>query len=202
MASFSLSPDLYVFNGMKVFTNLDEKHPEWPWVCFPQPLNPITFKTASNDPNRQMAFLSLNMWPLSENYKNAIRRSVMEKGNSNPRIPTHELCFNFPVEYIKKVAKSLPKLVEQVKEQFKETDPDIVNQDPTDENTHLFKAIRNRMNKRIALVYQPQLQQQPSPYVQQNYAAASAATGYVAPTEENTDPFAGNTYNEEDDLPF
>lgn len=202
MASFSLSPDLYVFNGMKVFTNLDEKHPEWPWVCFPQPLNPITFKTASNDPNRQMAFLSLNMWPLSENYKNAIRRSAMEKGDSNPRIPTHELCFNFPVEYIKQVVKSFPKLVEQVKEQFKETDPDIVNQDPTDENTHLFKAIRNRMNKRIALVYQPQLQQQPSPYVQQNYAAASAATGYVAPTEENTDPFAGNTYNEEDDLPF
>lgn len=202
MASFSLSPDLYVFNGMKVFTNLDEKHPEWPWVCFPQPLNPITFKTASNDPNRQMAFLSLNMWPLSENYKNAIRRSAMEKGDSNPRIPTHELCFNFPVEYIKQVAKSFPKLVEQVKEQFKETDPDIVNQDPTDENTHLFKAIRNRMNKRIALVYQPQLHQQPSPYAQQNYAAASAATGYVAPTEENTDPFAGNTYNVEDDLPF
>lgn len=202
MASFSLSPDLYVFNGMKVFTNLDEKHPEWPWVCFPQPLNPITFKTANNDPNRQMAFLSLNMWPLSENYKNAIRRSVMEKGDSNPRIPTHELCFNFPVEYIKQVAKSFPKLVEQVKEQFKETDPDIVNQDPTDENTHLFKAIRNRMNKRIALVYQPQLHQQPSPYAQQNYAAASAATGYVAPTEENTEPFAGNTYNEEDDLPF
>lgn len=202
MASFSLSPDLYVFNGMKVFTNLDEKHPEWPWVCFPQPLNPITFKTASNDPNRQMAFLSLNMWPLSENYKNAIRRSAMEKGDSNPRIPTHELCFNFPVEYIKQVAKSFPKLVEQVKELFKETDPDIVNQDPTDENTHLFKAIRNRMNKRIALVYQPQLHQQPSPYAQQNYAAASAATGYVAPTEENTEPFAGNTYNEEDDLPF
>lgn len=202
MASFSLSPDLYVFNGMKVFTNLDEKHPEWPWVCFPQPLNPITFKTASNDPNRQMAFLSLNMWPLSENYKNAIRRSAMEKGDSNPRIPTHELCFNFPVEYIKQVVKSFPKLVEQVKEQFKETDPDIVNQDPTDENTHLFKAIRNRMNKRIALVYQPQLHQQPSPYAQQNYAAASAATGYVAPTEENTEPFAGNTYNEEDDLPF
>ena len=156
MASFSLSPDLYVFNGMKVFTNLDETHPEWPWVCFPQPLNPITFKTASNDPNRQMAFLSLNMWPLSENYKNAILRSAMEKGDSNPRIPTHELCYNFPVEYIKQVVKSFPKLVELVKEQFKETDPDIVNQDPTNENTHLFKAIRNRMNKRIALVYQPQ----------------------------------------------
>ena len=70
------------------------------------------------------------------------------------------------------------------------------------QNPNLFKAIRNRMNKRIALVYQPQLQQQPSPYAQQNYAAASAATGYVAPTEENTEPFAGNTYNEEDDLPF
>lgn len=202
MASFSLSPDLLGFNGAQVFTNLDEKHPDWPWVCFPQPLNPITFKTAKNDPNRQMAFLSLNMWPLSENYKNAIRRSAMEKGDSNPRIPTHELCLNFPVETIKQFITAFPKLVEQVKEQFKTTDPDIVNQDPTDENTHLFKAIRNRINKRVALVYQPQLQQQPSPYVQPTFAAAGAATGYVAPAEAPVPVFGEYDPANEADLPF
>lgn len=202
MASFSLSPDLLGFNGAKVFTNLDEKYPEWPWVCFPQPLNPITFKTAKNDPNRQMAYLSLNMWPLSDNYKNAIRRSAMENGDSNPRIPTHELCLNFSVEYIKHAAKTFPKLVEQVKEQFKATDPDIVNQDPADENTHLFKAIRNRMNKRIALVYQPQLQQQPSPYTQPTFAAAGAATGYVAPAESSGVDLGGYNPAEDEDLPF
>lgn len=202
MASFILSPDLLGFNGAKVFTNLDEKYPEWPWVCFPQPLNPITFKTAKNDPNRQMAYLSLNMWPLSENYKNAIRRSAMENGDSNPRIPTHELCLNFSVEYIKQVAKTFPKLVEQVKEQFKTADPDIVNQDPADEKTHLFKAIRNRLNKRIALVYQPQLQQQPSPYAQPTFAAAGAATGYVAPAESSGVDLGGYNPAEDEDLPF
>lgn len=149
-----------------------------------------------------MAFLSLNMWPLSENYKNAIRRSAMENGDSNPRIPTHELCLNFSVEYIKQAAKTLPKLVEQVKEQFKATDPDIVNQDPADEKTHLFKAIRNRLNKRIALVYQPQLQQQPSPYAQPTFAAAGAATGYVAPAESSGVDLGGYNPAEDEDLPF
>lgn len=201
MASYSLSPDLFGMNGTKVFTNLDEKHPDWPWVCFPQPLNPITFKAAKNDPNRQMAFLSLNMWPLSENYKNAIRRSAFEQGDNNPRVPTHELCLNFPIETIKQFAKVFPKLVEQVKEANKERDPEIVNQDPTDENTHLFKALRNRLNKHIALVYQPQLQQQPSPYTQPTFAAAGAATGYVAPAE-GTDPLAGFTDADVGDLPF
>jgi hypothetical protein len=201
MASYSLSPDLFGMNGTKVFTNLDEKHPDWPWVCFPQPLNPITFKAAKNDPNRQMAFLSLNMWPLSENYKNAIRRSALEQGDNNPRVPTHELCLNFTIETIKQFAKVFPKLVEQVKEANKERDPEIVNQDPTDENTHLFKALRNRLNKRIALVYQPQLQQQPSPYAQPAFAAAGAATGYVAPAE-GTDPLAGFSDADVGDLPF
>ena len=108
---------------------------------------------------------------------------------------------NFPIETIKQFAKVFPKLVEQVKEANKERDPEIVNQDPTDENTHLFKALRNRLNKRIALVYQPQLQQQPSPYAQPTFAAAGAATGYVAPAE-GTDPLAGFSDADVGDLPF
>ena len=79
--------------------------------------------------------------------------------------------------------------------------PDIVNQDPTDENTHLFKAIRQRMNKRLAMLYQPQATQQPSPYATPNVGVAGAVTGYVAPAE-NTDPLAGYTDADVGDLPF
>ena len=88
-----------------------------------------------------------------------------------------------------------------MKEAQKERDPDIVNQAPTDENTHLFKAIRQRMNKRLAMLYQSQSTQQPSPYATPNVGVAGAATGYVAPAE-STDPLAGYTDDDVDDLPF
>ena len=201
MSSFKKFPDLLGLYGPKVVTNLDEKFPDWAWVCIPLPLNPITIKKSKKDPNKQMAFLSTVIWPLSENYKNAIRRSALERGDNNPQIPTHEECLNFPIEQIKQIAKAFPRLVEEVKEANKERDPEIVNQDPLDENTHLFKALRNRLNKRISLVYQPQLQQQPSPYAQPTFAAAGAVTGYVAPAE-GTDPLAGYTDADVGDLPF
>lgn len=108
---------------------------------------------------------------------------------------------SYSVDYIKAVAQKFPKLVEQVKESNKERDPEIVNQDPTDENTHLFKDIRQRMNKRLAMLYQPKTTQQPSPYATSNVGVAGAVTGYVAPAE-NTDPLAGYTDVNEDDLPF
>lgn len=202
MSNFGPQPDLLILNGVKVVTHFDEKHPDWPWICIPQPLNPITFKTAKNDPNRLMAILSLNMWALNENYKNAIRRSAMERGDSIGQIPTHELCLNFPVEMVKLFIKLYPKLVEEAKEKFKATDPDIVNQDPTDEKTHLFKAIRNRLNKRLSLVYQLQQQQQPSPYALPTFAAAGAVTGYVAPANPNGVDLSGYTPADDEDLPF
>lgn len=202
MSNFIPKPDLLILNGAKVVTNFDEKHPDWPWICIPQPLNPITFKTAKNDPNRLMAILSLSMWTLNENYKNAIRRSVMERGDSNVNIPTHEMCLNFPVETIKLLIRVFPKLVDEVKEQFKTTDSDIVNQDPTDENTHLFKAIRNRLNKRLTLVYQYQQPQQPSPYALPTFAAAGAVTDYVAPANPNGVDLGGYNPAEDEDLPF
>lgn len=200
MSSAKKFPDLFALYGPKILTNLDEKFPDWPWVCIPLPLNPITYKKSKKDPNKQMAFLSTAIWPLSENYKNAIRRSALERGDSNLPIPTHEECLNFPIEQIKQIIKAFPRLVEQVKEANKERDPDIVNQDPTDENTHLFKAIRHRLNKRLSLVYQIQ-QQQPSPYALPTFAAAGAVTGYVAPAE-GTDPLAGYTDADVGDLPF
>ena len=200
MASYNGNIDLLSLNGAQVLKGIDAKNPERVYVCIPAGLNEIKVEQSPKDPNRTLAKLRVNIWPLNEQYKAKVRQSSMERGNSNVTVPTHEMQMSFSADFIKDIVRKFPKLVEQVREANKERDPDIVNQDPTDENSHLFKAIRQRMNKRLAMLYQPQATQQPSPYATQNVGVAGAVTGYVAPAE-NTDPLAG--YNpEDDDLPF
>lgn len=146
--------------------------------------------------------MRVNIWPLNENYKNTVRRSAKERGDTNVTVPTHEMQMSFSVDFVKVAVKKYPKLVEQVKEANKDRDPDIVNQDPTDENTHLFKAIRQRLNKRLAMLYQPQPPQQPSPYATSNVGVAGAVTGYVAPAESSGVDLSGYNPAEDEDLPF
>ena len=201
MASYSGNIDYLAPNGVKVLKGIDNYNPERVYICTPLDVNEIKLERHPQDPNRMVAKMRVNIWPLSENYKNVVRRSAQERGNANVSVPTHEMQMSFSVDYIKAVAQKFPKLVEQVKEANKERDPDIVNQDPTDENTHLFKAIRQRMNKRLAMLYQPQATQQPSPYATPNIGVAGAVTGYVAPAE-GTDPLAGYTDADVGDLPF
>ena len=200
MASYSGNIDLLSLSGAQVFKGIDAKNPERAFVCIPISANEIKVEAAANNPQRMLAKMRVNIWPLNEQYKNRVRQSAQERGNTNVNVPTHEMQLSFSTEHIKTVVKMFPKLVEPVKEANKERDPDIVNQDPTDENSHLFKAIRQRMNKRLAMLYQPQ-PTQPSPYQQPTYAQAGSATGYVAPAQGTESDFAG--YNpEDDDLPF
>nr|DAR58921.1 MAG TPA: Single-strand binding protein-strand binding protein, DNA BINDING.8A [Caudoviricetes sp.] len=200
MASYSGNIDLLSLSGAQVYKGIDAKNPERAFVCIPIAANEIKVEAAANNPQRMLAKMRVNIWPLNEQYKNRVRQSAQERGNTNVNVPTHEMQLSFSTEHIKTVVKMFPKLVEQVKEANKERDPEIVNQDPTDENTHLFKAIRQRMNKRLAMLYQPQ-PTQPSTYQQPTYAQAGAATGYVAPAQGAEPDFAG--YNpEDDDLPF
>ena len=201
MASYNGNIDLLSLNGAQVFKGIDTKNPERVYVCIPADLNEIKVEQAPKDPTRTLAKMRVNIWPLNEQYKAKVRQAALERGDSNVTVPTHEMQMSYSVDYIKTVAQKFPKLVEQVKEAQKERDPDIVNQDPTDENTHLFKAIRQRMNKRLAMLYQPQSTQQPSPYATQNVGVAGAVTGYVAPAQGTESDFVG--YNpEDDDLPF
>lgn len=200
MASYNGNIDLLSFNGAQVLKGIEQQSPERVYVCIPVDVNEIKLEQHPQKPDRTLAKLRINIWPLNENYKNAARRSALERGNTNFVVPTHEMQMSFSTEYIKFVVQKFPKLVEQVKEVNKERDPDIVNQDPTDENTHLFKAIRQRMNKRLAMLYQPQPTQQPSPYATPNVGIAGAATNYVAPAEKSEDPFEGNSFG--NDLPF
>lgn len=202
MASFNGSIDLLALNGAQVFTGIDPKNPTRAFVCVPVDLNEIKLTTSRNDATKQIAGLRVNIWPLNEAYKNAVRRSAQERGDSNVNVPTHEMQISFTTEYVKDIAKAFPKLVEQVREQNKERDPGIVTQNVQDENSHLFKALRNRMSKRLAMLYQPQSNGQTTAYPQQAYNVASNATAYVAPANnENTQPQWGESFNEED-LPF
>ena len=203
MASYNGNIDLLSLNGAQVFKGIDKNNPERVYVCIPADLNEIKVEQAPQDPTRTLAKIRVNIWPLNEQYKAKVRQVALERGDSNVTVPTHEMKMSYSLDYIKAVVQKFPKLVEQVKEANKERDPDIVNQDPTDENTHLFNAIRQRMSKRLAMLYQPQATQQPSPYATQNVGVAGAATNYVAPAEASNDPFAGNTYGADDDaLPF
>lgn len=200
MASYNGNIDLLSLNGAKVFTGIDQKYPNRAYVCVPIDLNDIQIRAAKNDANRQLATLRVNIWPLNEQYKAKIRQSAQERGDSNVNVPTHEMQMSYSVDYIKGVCKAFPKLVEQVKESNKQRSPEIVTQDAQDENTHLFKLIRQRMNKRLAMFYQPQQTQKPSVYPQQNFASAGVASMYVAPADPEHQQWGENF--KEEDLPF
>lgn len=203
MASFNGSIDLLALNGAQLFTGIDKKNPDRAFVCVPVDLNEIRLTTSRNDANKQIAGLRVNIWPLKEEYKNAVRRKAQERGDNNVNVPTHEMKISYTTEYVKYIAKSFPKLVEQVKEQNKERDPNIMTQDAQDENSHLFKALRNRMNKRLAMFYQPQITPQQTSYQQPAFAQAGTATAYVPPanSEQTSQPQWGENFNESD-LPF
>jgi hypothetical protein len=203
MASFNGSIDLLALNGAKVYTGIDQKNPNRAFVCIPVDLNEIKIITSRQNAEKQIAGLRVNMWPLNEQYKNKVRQSAIERGDQNVNVPTHELQINYSVDYVKAIAKAYPKLVEDVKEQNKQRDPDIVNQDAQDENTHLFKALRNRMNKRLAMMYQPQQTQQTAYQQPQSYQPAGQVSAYTAPVDASTDPFTNmDTSGWNNDLPF
>lgn len=202
MASFNGNIDLLSLNGAQVFTGIDKNKPQRAYVCIPVDLNEIKVEPAPNNAQRTLAKLHVNIWPLNEQYKAKVRQSALERGDTNVSVPTHEMQVSFTTDYIKSAIDTFPKLVEQVKEANKANTPDIVNQDPKDETTRLFKAIRSRMNKRLAMLYQPlSTMQSQSAYQAPSYAQAGTATAYTPPAE-NTDPLAGYTDADVGDLPF
>lgn len=204
MASFNGNIDLLSLNQAQVLTGIDQSKPSRPYVCIPLDVNEIKYETsrttasASVESQKMVAKLRVNIWPFSDAYKDTIRRRAAERGDNSASVPTHEMQINFSTDYIKSIIKAFPKLVEQVKEANKERYPDIVNQDPADENTALFKAIQRRMNKRIASLYQPQPKTQQSAVAPQYNAFQGQTAVYVPAAAE--DPFSASW--EDSDVPF
>lgn len=205
MASYKGNIDLLSLNGAKVIVGVNGEKDNRPYLLIPCDLNEIRLEAAKNDASKQTAKLRVQIWPFSESYKAAARRGNLERGDGEGDIATHEMRMNYSVDYIKAVAKNFPKLVDQVKEAGKEKDPEIVNQDYNDENSHLFKAIRNRMNKRLAQLYQPKPTNQSSAYTPSATTAnLNSATGWVPPSDGSTPDYSGMPgYNDPNsDLPF
>lgn len=203
MASYNGNIDLLSLNGAQVFTGIDQKNPGKAYVCIPVDLNDIRVESVNSGAQgtlRTVARLRVNIWPLNEQYKARVRQTSLERGDSNVSVPTHEMQISYSTDFVKHAARSLPKLVEEVRKANAEHHPEFAAQDPTDENMPLFKAIRSRMNKRIAMLYQPQTAQQPSPYQSQaaGYAQAGGASVYT-PTAATGGAFE---FEPDEDLPF
>lgn len=201
MGNRSGNIDLLSLNEAGIYTGIDKNRPERTWICAPTDVNEIIVKNSPYD-NRPMALLRVAIWALNEAYKAKARQSAQERGDENVSIPTHELQHSFSLEYIKTAIKCFPKLPKEVIEANKDTHPEFAEQDPSDENTPLFKAIRRRMNKRMGMLYQPKTALQPSPYAQPTFAAAGAAVGFVAPAEASGTDLSGYNPAEDEDLPF
>lgn len=203
MASYNGNIDLLSLNGAQVFTGIDQKNPGKAYVCIPVDINDIRVESVNGGAQgtpRTVARLRVNVWPLNEQYKARVRQSSLERGDSNVSVPTHEMQISYSTDFVKHAARSLPKLVEEVRKANAERHPEFADQDPTDETQPLFKAIRNRMNKRIAMLYQPQTAQQPSPYPNQaaGYAQAGGASVYT-PVAATVGAFE---FEPDEDLPF
>mgnify|MGYP006878147251 FL=1 len=104
MASYNGSIDLLALNGAQVMTGVDQKNPQRAYVCIPVDFNEIKLTVSRNDPGKQIAGLRVNIWPLNENYKNAVRRSAQERGDANVNVPTHEMQMSYSTDYVKYIA--------------------------------------------------------------------------------------------------
>ncbi len=205
MASYNGNIDLLSLNGAQVFTGIDQKNPGKAYVCIPVDLNDIRVESVNSGAQgtlHTVARLRVNIWPLNEQYKARVRQSSLERGDSNVNVPTHEMQISYSTDFVKHAVRSLPKLVEEVRKANAERHPEFSAQDPTDENMPLFKAIRSRMNKRIAMLYQPLTAQHPSPYPNQaaGYAQAGGASAYTPPAA--TEGAYMPEFEPDEDLPF
>lgn len=203
MASYNGSIDLLSLNGAQVLTGIDAKKPSRAYVCVPVDLNEIRMVASKHNPGKMIAGLRVNIWPLNEAYKTKVRQAAMERGDGNVNVPTHEMQISYTTDFVKAVIRRMPKLVEEVKEANKERDADIVNQNAEDENTHLFKAVRNRMCKRIAMMYQLRVSNVTQPAFPQNfYNSVASATAYVPPADDGGSETDFANIDTEIDLPF
>lgn len=205
MASYNGNIDLLSLNGAQVFTGIDQKNPGKAYVCIPVDLNDIRVESVNGGAQgtlRTVARLRVNIWPLNEQYKARVRQTSLERGDSNVSVPTHEMQISYSTDFVKHAVRSLPKLVEEVRKANAERHPEFATQDPADENMPLFKAIRSRMNKRIAMLYQPLTAQHPSPYPNQSagYAQAGGASAYTPPA--TTEGAYMPEFEPDEDLPF
>lgn len=198
MASFYGSIDLMKVKGAKLLSGLNEKYPQMNYVCIPC----VNYSGVKLMPHRNddgvSASLSLNMWPVSEKYRQTIIANRASRGEDvtkyNP--PSHQLEVHYEEDFVEKAKEAARKRI--LKEH-----PDWEN--APEHEQELKNAVYNAVRIRLGNIYAHIAREQQQAYT----SAAPAATGaraYVPPTvDANGNPIddpLGGAPMEDDDLPF
>ena len=188
MANFSGSLNLMGFKGARVFTNLDQQHPQMAFVCIPVPFNDIQMSQDGRYANARVFMAETN-----DKFRQACIQRKQQSGDDMTGYlpPSHQVEVSFSPEFRQRALEAARKRL--ISEHPEWTGADL--EDP-ERNTDLRNAMYDAVRCRLGSMY---CHQRPS--ATQTAAAPAAATAAQgAQGWQEGAPFPAQ--EETDDLPF
>ena len=189
MANFSGLMNLLGFKGARVFTHLDEKHPDMAYVCIPVPYNDIQISQ-----DGKYASARVFMAETNDKYRQTCIQRKQQSGDDMTGYtpPSHQMEVSFSPEFRQRALAAACKRL--ISEHPEWTGPDL--EDP-ERNTDLRNAMYDAVRCRLGSMYCHQRQSSGQQAAPVNATAASGAQGWQPGSEQ---PFPPQDQN--DDLPF
>ncbi len=185
MANFSGSINLLGYKGARLFTNLDEQHPQMVFVCIPVPYNDIEVSRDGRYANSRVYMQETN-----DKFRQACIARRQQSGDdmTDYTPPSHQMEAFFSKDFREKAMESAKK---RILGEHPEWTGELA--DP-DKNKDLKNAIYDAVRVQLGKLYYQQPRQQQG-YQQNTYG--QAAQKPAAATQ-----FDGQDGMYEDDLPF
>lgn len=189
MANFSGSLNLMGFKGARVFTNLDQQHPQMAFVCIPVPFNDIQLSQDGRYANARVFMAETN-----DKFRQACIQRKQQSGDDMTGYlpPSHQMEVSFSPEFRQRALEAARKRL--VSEHPEWTGADL--EDP-ERNQDLRNAMYDAVRCRLGSMY---CHQRPSATPAAAAPAATAAQGAQGWTPQDGQPFPAQ--EETDDLPF
>lgn len=190
MASFSGNLNLLGFKGARVFTNLDEKHPQMAFVCIPVSYNDIQLSQ-----DGKYASARVFMAETNDKFRQACIQRKQQSGDDMTGYtpPSHQMEVSFSPEFRQRALDAARKRL--ISEHPEWTGSDL--EDPernTDLRNAMYDAVRCRLGSMYCHQRSGNTQQPAAP------ASAQAAQGAQGWNPQEGQPFPPQ--EEADDLPF
>ena len=189
MANFSGLLNLLGFKGARVFTHLDEKHPEMAYVCIPVPYNDIQISQ-----DGKYASAHVFMAETNDKFRQACIQRKQQSGDDMTGYtpPSHQMEVSFSPEFRQRALEAARKRL--ISEHPEWTGADLEN---PEHNTDLRNAMYDAVRCRLGSMYCHQRQNSGQQAAPANATAANGAQGWQPGSEQ---PFPPQDQN--DDLPF
>lgn len=186
MANFSGNINLLGFKGAKVFSGLDQQHPNQLFVCIPVGWNDIQLSQ-----DGKYASARVFMSETNDKFRQACIQRKQQSGDDMTGYmpPSHQMEVSFSQEFRQRALEAARKRL--ISEHPEWTGADL--EDP-ERNTDLKNAMYDAVRCRLGSMYCHQRQQSAAAPAT-NYAQAPAAQGW-----QEGQPFPAA--EETDDLPF